>query len=124
PHPRPPRAGSRSGLRPTRARPRALRQVSLSQARRRGRDAQARGPDLETNTSEMVSTMDPKDFRKKLGGVIAFPVTPFQRDLSLDIPGLRRNQQGLIQQKLCAGVDAGGTGELYSLAPSEHFDVV
>jgi len=68
--------------------------------------------------------MDPKDFRKKLGGVIAFPVTPFQRDLSLDIPGLRRNLQGLIQHKLCAVVAAGGTGELYSLTPSEHFDVV
>jgi 5-dehydro-4-deoxyglucarate dehydratase len=68
--------------------------------------------------------MTPKDFRKKLGGVIAFPVTPFKVDLSLDIPGLRRNLQGLLKHPLCAIVAAGGTGELYSLTPAEHQDVV
>jgi 5-dehydro-4-deoxyglucarate dehydratase len=68
--------------------------------------------------------MTPKDFRKKLGGVIAFPVTPFKADLSLDIPGLRRNLQGLLQHPLCAIVAAGGTGELYSLTPAEHQEVV
>jgi 5-dehydro-4-deoxyglucarate dehydratase len=68
--------------------------------------------------------MTPKDFRKKLGGVIAFPVTPFKADLSLDIPGLRRNLQGLMKHSLCAVVAAGGTGELYSLTPTEHLEVV
>ena len=68
--------------------------------------------------------MNPKDFRKKMGGVIAFPVTPFKADLSLDLPGLRRNLQGLMKHKLCAVVAAGGTGELYSLTPAEHLDVV
>ena len=68
--------------------------------------------------------MDPREFRKKLGGVIAFPVTPFKPDLSLDIPGLRRNLQGLAKHKLCAIVAAGGTGELYSLTPAEHLEVV
>jgi 5-dehydro-4-deoxyglucarate dehydratase len=68
--------------------------------------------------------MKPNDFRRKLGGVIAFPVTPFKPDLSLDLPGLRRNLQGLVKHKLCAIVAAGGTGELYSLTPAEHLEVV
>jgi 5-dehydro-4-deoxyglucarate dehydratase len=69
-------------------------------------------------------SMDPKTFRSKMGGVIAFPVTPFKADLSLDIPGLRRNLQALMKHKLCAVVAAGGTGELYSLTPAEHLEVV
>jgi len=72
----------------------------------------------------MVNAMNPTDFRKKLRGVIAFPVTPFKPDLSLDIPGLRRNLQALVKHPLCAVVAAGGTGELYSLTPAEHQEVV
>ncbi len=69
-------------------------------------------------------SMDPKTFSSKLGGVIAFPVTPFKPDLSLDIPGLRKNLRELMKHKLCAVVAAGGTGELYSLTPAEHLEVV
>jgi 5-dehydro-4-deoxyglucarate dehydratase len=68
--------------------------------------------------------MDPKTFRGKLGGVIAFPVTPFKPDLSLDLSGLRRNLEVLKKHKLCAVVAAGGTDELYSLTPAEHLEVV
>ncbi len=68
--------------------------------------------------------MTPSDFRKKLGGVIAFPVTPFKADLSLDLPGYRRNLQALVRHPLCAVVAAGGTGEMYSLTPAEHLEVV
>jgi 5-dehydro-4-deoxyglucarate dehydratase len=68
--------------------------------------------------------MSPNDFRKKMGGVIAFPVTPFKPDLSLDIPGLRRNLQALVKHPMRAIVAAGGTGELYSLTPAEHLEVV
>lgn len=67
--------------------------------------------------------MRPDEFRK-LHGVIAFPVTPFRADLSLDIQGLRRNIQELRRYPLAAIVAAGGTGELYSLKPSEHLEVV
>jgi 5-dehydro-4-deoxyglucarate dehydratase len=67
--------------------------------------------------------MRPEEFRE-LQGVIAFPVTPFQADLSLDTPGLRRNIQELIRHPLAAIVAAGGTGEMYSLTPSEHLEVV
>jgi len=68
--------------------------------------------------------MSPNEFRKKLRGVIAFPVTPFKADLSLDLPGLRRNLQALVKHPMCAIVAAGGTGELYSLTPREHLHVV
>ena len=68
--------------------------------------------------------MNPNEFRKKLGGVIAFPVTPFKGDLSLDVPGYRRNLQALVKHPMCAVVAAGGTGELYSLTPAEHLEVV
>jgi 5-dehydro-4-deoxyglucarate dehydratase len=51
-------------------------------------------------------------------------VTPFGRDLSLDLPGLRKNLRSLIEHELAAVVAAGGTGEMYSLTPSEHLEVV
>src|SRR5215469_7406753 len=68
--------------------------------------------------------MKPEQLRKKLLGVIAFPVTPFNSDFSLDIPGLRRNLRVLLEHPLAAIVAAGGTGEIYSLTPAEHLAVV
>jgi 5-dehydro-4-deoxyglucarate dehydratase len=64
------------------------------------------------------------EFRSALEGVIAFPVTPFHDDLSLDTDGLRRNLRALVAHPLCAIVAAGGTGEMYSLTPAEHAEVV
>ncbi|HLQ50311.1 MAG TPA: 5-dehydro-4-deoxyglucarate dehydratase [Terriglobales bacterium] len=68
--------------------------------------------------------MKPEELRGKLRGVIAFPVTPFKSDLSLDISGLRKNLQELLKYPISAVVAAGGTGEMYSLTPSEHQEVV
>lgn len=68
--------------------------------------------------------MKPDELRAKLHGVIAFPVTPFRKDLSLDLDGLRRNLRSLLQQPLCAIVAAAGTGEIHSLSPTEHLEVV
>ena len=68
--------------------------------------------------------MAPNSLRSKLHGVIAFPVTPFKQDLSLNLDGLRKNLQALANHPLCAIIAAGGTGELYSLTPSEHQQVV
>jgi 5-dehydro-4-deoxyglucarate dehydratase len=61
---------------------------------------------------------------EQLEGVIAFPVTPFADDLSLDVAALRRNVQAILRHPVAAIVAAGGTGELYSLTPSEHLAVV
>jgi 5-dehydro-4-deoxyglucarate dehydratase len=68
--------------------------------------------------------MKPEELRDKLRGVIAFPVTPFKPDLSLDISGLRRNLGELVRHPIAAIVAAGGTGEMYSLTPAEHLEVV
>lgn len=68
--------------------------------------------------------MKPEQLRSRLPGVIAFPVTPFNADLSLDIPGLRKNIRALMQYPVSAVVAAGGTGEMYSLTPAEHLVVV
>jgi 5-dehydro-4-deoxyglucarate dehydratase len=68
--------------------------------------------------------MEPKELRSKLSGVIAFPITPFKADLSLDLPGLRRNLMKLLEHRICALVAAGGTGEMYSLTPAEYLEVI
>ena len=65
-----------------------------------------------------------KQLRARLGGVIAFPVTPFKKNLALDLAGLRRNIRKLAGQQVCAIVAGAGTGELHSLSPAEHLAVV
>lgn len=67
----------------------------------------------------------PIELRNKLKeGVIAFPITPFNEDLSLNLDGLRHNLTKLREHPLCAVVAAGGTGEVYSLTPDEYAEVV
>jgi len=68
--------------------------------------------------------MDPLELRNRLAGVIAFPITPFKADLSLDIVALRANLERLLAHPVSAIVAAGGTGEMYSLTPAEHCDVI
>ena len=77
---------------------------------------------IRTRCSQ-VKEMKTDELRAKLYGAIAFPVTPFNSDLSLDVLGLRRNLQVLLQQPIAAVVAAGGTGEMYSLTPAEHLAV-
>jgi 5-dehydro-4-deoxyglucarate dehydratase len=54
-----------------------------------------------------------------LRGVFGFPVTPFRRDLSLDLDALERNVAEMAAYPFCAIVAAGGTGELYSMSVEE-----
>lgn len=68
--------------------------------------------------------MLPAELRQNLRGVVAFPVTPFKADLSLDLEGLRKNLRAVLHHPVCAIVAAAGTGELYSLSPAEHLAVV
>lgn len=68
--------------------------------------------------------MRPDVLRSKLRGAIGFPVTPFRADLLLDLDGLRGNLRMMLKHPLAAVVAAGGTGELYSLTPAEHLEVV
>ena len=68
--------------------------------------------------------MHPHTLRNKLSGVIAFPVTPFKDDLSLDLPGLHVNLNKLLEYPVSAIVAAGATGEMYSLTPAEYLRVI
>ena len=68
--------------------------------------------------------MHPSTLRNKLSGVIAFPVTPFKENLSLDLPGLHNNLTKLLEHPISAVVAAGGTGEIYSLTPAEYARVI
>lgn len=68
--------------------------------------------------------MHPTELRSRLSGVIAFPITPFKDDLSLDLPGLHQNLTKLTEHPIAAVVAAGGTGEMYSLTPSEYSRVI
>ena len=68
--------------------------------------------------------MQPNTLREKLYGVIAFPITPFADNLSLDLPGLHRNLTKLLEHPISAVVAAGGTGEMYSLTPAEYSRVI
>ena len=68
--------------------------------------------------------MHPNTLRNKLSGVIAFPVTPFKENLTLDLPGLHHNLTKLLEHPISAVVAAGGTGELYSLTPAEYARVI
>jgi 5-dehydro-4-deoxyglucarate dehydratase len=68
--------------------------------------------------------MHPNTLREKLYGVIAFPVTPFRDNLSLDLPGLHHNLTKLLEHSISAVVAAGGTGEMYSLTPAEYSRVI
>jgi 5-dehydro-4-deoxyglucarate dehydratase len=63
--------------------------------------------------------MTAKDVRDRLKGVFGFPVTPFKKDLSLDLAALERNVAEMVKYPFCAIVAAGGTGELYSLTVDE-----
>jgi len=68
--------------------------------------------------------MQPAELRKKLQGVIAFPVTPFKKDLSLDLEGLRGNLRSLLKHPICAVVAPAGTGEIHSVSAAEHLAVL
>ena len=63
--------------------------------------------------------MTPRQFTATLTGVFGFPVTPFHRDLSLNLDALSENVDEMARHPFCAMVAAGGTGEVYSMTPEE-----
>src|SRR5260370_26194732 len=68
--------------------------------------------------------MTAKDVRNRFKGVFGFPITPFRKDLSLDLDALERNVADMVRHPFCALVAAGGTGELYSMTVEEIVEVV
>ncbi len=72
----------------------------------------------------MAMNQSARQFAASLKGVFGFPVTPFKKDLSLDLQALAKNVEEMADYPFCAMVAAGGTGELYSLSVSEVEQVV
>jgi 5-dehydro-4-deoxyglucarate dehydratase len=68
--------------------------------------------------------MTPRELRSVLVGPIGFPVTPFDARLALDAAALRVNLDAMLLDPPAAIVAAGGTGELYSITPAEHAEIV
>src|SRR5258708_26807181 len=68
--------------------------------------------------------MTAKDVRNRFKGVFGFPITPFRKDLSLDLDALERNVADMVRHPFCALVAAGGTGEMYSMTVEEIVEVV
>src|SRR5262245_60596524 len=64
--------------------------------------------------------LSPAALKRRLAGAIAFPITPFAADGSVDLDGVRANARWLPDgQGICAVVAPSGTGELFALTPDE-----
>ncbi|MCB5203987.1 5-dehydro-4-deoxyglucarate dehydratase [Neorhizobium sp. T786] len=69
--------------------------------------------------------MHSTELKKAVGsGLLSFPVTHFNADLSFNEAGYRKHVESLSQFDAAALFAAGGTGEFFSLAPSEVPKVV
>ena len=64
------------------------------------------------------------ELQQRVRGVLAFPVTPFHDDLSVDYEGLEKNIARVSSYDFCAIAAAGGAGEMYSLTTDEAVNVV
>lgn len=62
---------------------------------------------------------DTHDLKVSLRGIIGFGVTPFHKDLSINIEGLRQNA-GYLVEHCDIIVPLAGNGEIFSLSPEEH----
>jgi 5-dehydro-4-deoxyglucarate dehydratase len=68
--------------------------------------------------------LSPRDVKQSLSGVVAFALTPFSDDGSVNSGALKEEIERLIHYG-CSGLfPAGFTGEFFSLTPAEYFEVV
>ncbi|MER8572318.1 5-dehydro-4-deoxyglucarate dehydratase [Mesorhizobium sp. M1338] len=69
--------------------------------------------------------MDPIELKKAVGnGLLSFPITHFTADLKFNEPAYRKHVEWLAGYDASVLFAAGGTGEFFSLAPSEIPDVI
>jgi 5-dehydro-4-deoxyglucarate dehydratase len=66
----------------------------------------------------------PELLKARVRGVLAFPITPFAADGSLDVEAVRANASWLPDAGIDAIVAPSGTGELFGLSPAECVAVV
>ena len=64
------------------------------------------------------------ELKDRLHGIIGFPVTPFRKDLSLDLPALEGSVADLVRYPLCALNAPAGISEVFSLTVGEAVEVV
>ena len=72
-----------------------------------------------------MSKMTPHEMAQTIGsGLLSFPVTPFKADFSFDEMTYRANMDWLCGYDVAGLFAAGGTGEFFSLTPTEVPEVV
>ena len=72
-----------------------------------------------------MSRYTPREMAQQIGsGLLSFPVTPFNEDLSFNADCYRINLAWLAGYKVAGLFAAGGTGEFFALTPTEVVDVV
>ena len=72
-----------------------------------------------------MSKMTPQEMAAKIGsGLLSFPVTPFKADFSFDEATYRTNMDWLCGYEVAGLFAAGGTGEFFSLTPTEVAQIV
>lgn len=67
----------------------------------------------------MTARTAPESLKARLRGPIAFPITPFAHDGSVDLDAVRANAGWLAEYSICAIVAPSGTGEVFGLDPDE-----
>lgn len=77
-------------------------------------------PDYTTS----LAIMNPNEFRQRLRGTIVAMTTPFNRDLSLDLVGLREYTEYLIREGIRLLIPAGSSGEFFSMTEEERRKVI
>lgn len=72
-----------------------------------------------------MARMTPTEMARKIGGgLLSFPVTPFDKSFAFDEGRYRDNIEWLSGFKVAGLFAAGGTGEFFSLTPAEVAQVV
>ncbi len=72
-----------------------------------------------------MSKITPQEMAARIGGgLLSFPVTPFNADLSFDEATYRSNMDWLCGYDVAGLFAGGGTGEFFSLTPAEVQHVV
>lgn len=66
-----------------------------------------------------MPAIQPNDMKPHLRGALAFPITPYRADGSVDLDGVRANADFLAASRVASIVAPSGTGEFFSLTPDE-----
>src|SRR3954447_7609111 len=65
------------------------------------------------------AAMSPEELKGHLRGALAFPITPYAADGTVDLDAVRANARWLPESGVRAIVAPSGTGELFGLTPDE-----